>query len=86
MTFTKLILAEKLARALEIPLYQLFYEGEEPPDVPTLAKGRTPEKIAWGSSSGKETRMLEKFRQLLSRMSESDRRLLLYVTQKMAKP
>ena len=26
----------KLARAMEIPLYQLFYEGEEPPALPNL--------------------------------------------------
>ncbi len=27
---------EKLARALEIPLYRLFYDGEEPPVLPNL--------------------------------------------------
>jgi len=75
---------EKVARALEVPLYQLFYEGEEPPDVPTLAKSRTPEKIAWGSS-GKEARILNKFRRLFSRMAEADRQLLLHMAQKMAR-
>ena len=25
---------EKMARALEIPLYQLFYDGEKPPPLP----------------------------------------------------
>ena len=25
---------EKMARALEVPLYQLFYDGEEPPKLP----------------------------------------------------
>src|SRR5258708_9353986 len=29
---------EKLARALECPLYQLFYDGEEPPQLPNLPK------------------------------------------------
>ena len=29
---------EKMARALEIPMYQLFYEGEEPPKLPNLFK------------------------------------------------
>ncbi len=29
---------ERLARALEAPLYQLFYEGEEPPELPGVAK------------------------------------------------
>jgi transcriptional regulator with XRE-family HTH domain len=27
---------KKLARALEVPFYQLFYEGEESPKVPNL--------------------------------------------------
>ena len=29
---------EKMARALEVPLYQLFYDGVEPPHVPNLLK------------------------------------------------
>ena len=38
---------EKLARALEIPLYQLFYEGEEPPKLLHVQKRKTAEEIAW---------------------------------------
>jgi len=41
---------EKLPRALEVPLYQLFYEGEEPPKLPNLPKRRSSDDIAWGSS------------------------------------
>ena len=74
---------EKMARALEVPLYQLFYDGEEPPVLPNLPKRRTADEIAWGSS-GKEARLLTKFRRLLGRIDESDRRLLLYMAQKMA--
>src|SRR3989454_7876295 len=29
---------EKLAHAIGVPLYQLFYEGDEPPEVPDLPK------------------------------------------------
>jgi len=74
---------EKLARALEIPLYQLFYDGEKPPNLPKLPKGKTGNQMAWGSS-GKDSRFLFKFRRLLGRMDEADRRLLLYMAQKMA--
>lgn len=74
---------EKLARALECPLYQLFYEGEDPPQVPNLLKGKSADGIAWGSS-GKEARYLSKFRRLLGKTAESDRNLILYVAQKMA--
>jgi transcriptional regulator with XRE-family HTH domain len=46
---------EKLARALEIPLYQLFYDGEEPPKLPNLLKRKTADDIAWGHA-GKDAR------------------------------
>jgi hypothetical protein len=39
---------EKLARALEVPLYQLFYEGDKPPQLPNLLKRKTSD-IVWGS-------------------------------------
>ena len=74
---------EKMARALEVPLYQLFYEGEEPPELPNLPKRKTGDETAWGSS-GKDARFLAKFRRLLGRVDEGDRKLLLYMAQKMA--
>jgi transcriptional regulator with XRE-family HTH domain len=74
---------EKMARALEVPLYQLFYDGEEPPELPNLPKRKSADDIVWGSS-GKEARLLNKFRRLMGRVEEGDRRLLLYMAQKMA--
>ena len=71
---------EKFARALEVPLYQLFYDGE---DLPNLPKPRTATESAWGSS-GKDARTLSKFRRLIGRMEGGDRRLLSQVAQKMA--
>jgi len=74
---------EKMARAFEVPLYQLFYDGEEPPPLPNLPKRRTADDIAWGSS-GKEARVLALFRRQLGRLGDDDRRLLLFLAQKMA--
>ena len=74
---------EKLARAFEVPLYQLFYEGAEPPQVPNLLKRKSSDEGAWGSS-GREARFLSKLRRLLGKSSEEDRKLLLHMTQKMA--
>jgi transcriptional regulator with XRE-family HTH domain len=74
---------EKMARALEVPLYQLFYDGEEPPELPNLPKRKSADDIVWGAS-GKEARLLNKFRRLMGRIEEGDRRLLLYMAQKMA--
>jgi transcriptional regulator with XRE-family HTH domain len=69
---------EKMARALEIPMYQLFYDGENPPPprIPGVKDG-------WGSSS-RDGRTFDKFRRLFSRASESDRKLLLVMAQTMA--
>lgn len=74
---------EKMARALEVPLYRLFYDGEQPPELPNLPKRKTADDIAWGST-GKHARFLSRFRRLLGRIDEGDRRLLLYMAQKMA--
>jgi transcriptional regulator with XRE-family HTH domain len=74
---------EKLARAMEIPLYQLFYDGEEPPELPNLPKRKSSDDIAWGGK-GKEARTLGRFRRLMARIDEGDRRLLMYMAQKMA--
>src|SRR6266436_3020199 len=73
---------EKMARALEVPLYQLFYDGEEPPKLPNLLKRKTSDEIAWGSS-GKDARFLSKLRRLLAKSAEEDRKLLLFMAQKM---
>ena len=76
---------EKLARAMEIPMYQLFYDGEEPPKLPSLPKRKSSDDTAWGSS-GKDARYLSKLRRLLSKTEEADRKLLMYMAQKMARP
>jgi transcriptional regulator with XRE-family HTH domain len=73
----------KMARALEVPMYQLFYDGEEPPTPPPLAKGKTADEIAWGSS-GKDAQFLSKLRRLLGKVSEADRKLILQMVRKMA--
>jgi transcriptional regulator with XRE-family HTH domain len=74
---------EKMARALEVPMYRLFYDGQEPPKLPNLPKRKSSDDIAWGSS-GKNARYLGKLRRLLARSEDGDRKLLLYMAQKMA--
>jgi transcriptional regulator with XRE-family HTH domain len=75
---------EKFARALEVPMYQLFYEGEKPPKLPSLPKRKSADDIAWGSE-GKEARLLAKFCRLFSRMEEDDLGMVLFMAQKMAR-
>jgi transcriptional regulator with XRE-family HTH domain len=75
---------EKFARALEVPMYQLFYDGEEPPRLPDIPKRKTGADIAWGNK-GKDARLLAKFCQLFSHMDKGDLGMVLFMAQKMAK-
>jgi len=74
---------EKMARAMEIPMYQLFYDGEEPPKLSNLPTRKSSDDIVWGGT-GKDARYLSKLRRLLGKTEEGDRKLLLHMTQKMA--
>jgi transcriptional regulator with XRE-family HTH domain len=75
---------EKFSRALEVPMYALFYDGEEPPKLPNLPKRKTGDDIAWGNS-GKDARMLSQFRRALSKANDKDRKVLLVMAQTMAR-
>ncbi len=65
---------EKYARALEIPMYKLFYDGDKPPEKPQGPAFRN-ESRAWGSS-GKEQQELRAFAKALSRLTDDQRKLL----------
>ncbi len=75
---------EKMARALEVPLYQLFYDGEEPPKLPNFPLYKKGDDVPWGSF-GKDARLLSNFRRLLKRISANDRKLLAFIAQKMVR-
>ena len=70
----------KFANALKIPIYRLFYEGNEPPKA---------HKSANGSRGGRENPVEEsesfrKFRRHLGQMDADDRDVLLFMAQQMA--
>jgi len=75
---------EKLARALDMPLYQLLYDGDDPPRAETSGAGSGRQATGWGYS-GKELRFMKKLRHLLSKMQEADRELLLFTVQQMVR-
>jgi transcriptional regulator with XRE-family HTH domain len=72
---------EKFARALEVPMYQLFYDGENPPELPKPIK-KTDETL-WGNS-GKDERLVKKLRRLLGKSNDESRKLIMHMAQKMA--
>jgi transcriptional regulator with XRE-family HTH domain len=69
---------EKLARAMEVPMYALFYEAE-PPASHVLKPAAT----GWGSSR-RDARVLHRFRKLMARMNAGNQALLFHMAQKMA--
>ena len=74
---------EKMARALEVPLYQIFYESEVPAQIPNLLKRKAPDIRLWGSA-GKEAVYPNKLRRALGKATPDERKLLMQLVQKMA--
>jgi transcriptional regulator with XRE-family HTH domain len=73
---------EKIARALEVPMYRLFHEGEVATSVRKLK--HPTDRDAWGST-GDDADYLSKLCKLLAKMEQDDQKLLLHVAQKVAK-
>jgi len=73
---------EKMARALEVPMYRLFHEGEVEASIRKLTPSTASEE--WGSK-GKEADYLSKLRRLLAKMEPGDQKLLLHMAQKIAR-
>jgi len=73
---------EKIARALEMPLYQLMYDGQDPPALPT--NGNRNGVNEWGSA-GKDARFLKKLSRFLAEMNDGDRQLLLSFAENVGK-
>ncbi len=75
---------EKMARALEIPLYQLFYDGDASPEIRSFVKGISADSDDWGSS-GESAKFFQSLRELLARLSEHDRKLIMHMTFQLAR-
>jgi len=75
---------ERMAAALEIPLYELFYEGDQPPILANAGSRLSGKELAQEMQAEGETRFLDKVKRLVDRIDEKDHNLLLYVAQKLA--
>jgi transcriptional regulator with XRE-family HTH domain len=71
---------EKFARGLKVPIYTFFYEGKKPPPLVRIDANSG----LWGAA-GEQKKMLYKFRRYLSQIDESERSLLLYLAEEMAR-
>lgn len=75
---------ERMAAAMELPLYQMFYEGERPPDLPNLTQRKSTDELAMEIPADRDSRFFQKVKRLLGNINDRDRRLLLYMAQKLA--
>ncbi len=75
---------EKMARALELPLYHLMYDGDGAPEAPIAIGSNGDRSQRWGLG-GREASYFQKLRRLVAKMNAADRNLLLHMVQKMAK-
>jgi len=73
---------EKFARALELPLYHLMFDGDEPPPVPKSAKLGKADSLE-SSRQGKV--LMRKLVSLLAKMSQDDRNLILFMAGRVSK-
>ena len=83
-TVPSLATLEKFALGLEVPLYLLVYDGDEPPVLPHLSKRQSMEELDTDQESKDEMRFFEKLHRLVSRTDKKHRRLLLSVAQEFA--
>jgi transcriptional regulator with XRE-family HTH domain len=75
---------EKWARALEVPIYQLFYDGPEPFQTSGLRVWKPRDESVWGGS-GQGAKYLKKLRRLLQKIGDPNRRLLLQMASRLAR-
>jgi transcriptional regulator with XRE-family HTH domain len=73
---------EKMARALEVPIYRLFHDGEAEASIRNMKLPSCGEE--WGSK-GSPADYLSRLRRLLVKMGPDDQKLLLHVAQKVAR-
>src|ERR1700756_5643958 len=72
---------EKMARALEVPMYRLFHAGE----VPAGLSKPKPSKDDEFGSRGAQADYFSKLRRLLAKMEPGAQKLMLYIAQKVAR-
>jgi len=76
---------ERFAGVLDVPLYQLFFSGEEAPPTPSLTPRRTLEEMTGGNGeNGQDAQFLLKIRTLLARLAEPDRDVILSLAKRLA--
>jgi transcriptional regulator with XRE-family HTH domain len=76
---------ERFAGVFDVPLYQLFFSGEEAPSTPNLTPRQTLEEITAGNGDkGEDAQYLLKLRNLLTGLAGRDRDVILSLAKRLA--
>jgi transcriptional regulator with XRE-family HTH domain len=76
---------ERFAGVLDVPLYQLFFTGDEAPPTPNLTPRRTLDELTGDNGDkGIDVQFLLKLRNLLGRLAEPDRDVILSLAKRLA--
>ena len=84
-TIPSLETLERFAAALDVPLYRLFYAGEDATPTANLSPRETLKELAESDGrKGEDARFLLKLKTLLDQITESDRQVVLALAKKLA--
>lgn len=75
---------EKFAGALDVPLYKLFYYGDEQPRDSAVASPTLESLAQEAGAAGAEARFLLRLRELQEHLTSTDRNVLLALAKRMA--
>ena len=83
-TIPTILTLDKWAKALDLPMYQFFYEGDKPPEPAILRAWKPADEATWGNS-GDDAIFLKTLRRLLPKIDEPNRRIIYQIAGKMAR-
>jgi transcriptional regulator with XRE-family HTH domain len=75
---------EKFASALEVPLYQIFYDGEESCRTVTLGPRPSEDLLSPEYRNLAHARLLKKFSDLWTRLGDSEQQILIKLARRLA--
>jgi transcriptional regulator with XRE-family HTH domain len=84
-TIPSLETLERFSGALDVPMYMLFYSGEGDAPTPNLVKRKSLDELAvQPGEAGEEARFLMQFKNVMAKLGEPDRDVVLTLARKLA--
>ena len=86
-TIPSVVTLEKFAAAFSVPLYRIFYDGDEPPPLPMLMPREDLKELAKKpGEEGSDARFLLRLKKRLAKVGEHDREVFLALARTLVAP